>query len=83
MLNVPFVSSLVYQWRVICCQLKQLKLDLHDVLYSHKWTPDAYLLARAYVADEIDRPLCIGEALPTVASTSVPRIPLRYITKKL
>lgn len=31
-------------------QLMQLKADLCDVLYSHKWTPDAYLMARAYVS---------------------------------
>ena len=30
-------------------QLNQLKSDLRDVLYSHKWTPDAYLLAKAYI----------------------------------
>ena len=33
-------------------ELRQIKSDLRDILYSHKWTPDAYLLARAYVADE-------------------------------
>lgn len=33
-------------------ELMQIKADLRDVLYSHKWTPDAYLLARAYVVDE-------------------------------
>ena len=33
----------------------QIKADLRDILYSHKWTPDAYLLARAYVADETNR----------------------------
>ena len=33
-------------------ELMQIKSDLRDVLYSHKWTPDAYLLARAYVTDE-------------------------------
>ena len=27
----------------------QIKADLRDVLYSHKWTPDAYLMAKAYV----------------------------------
>ena len=31
-------------------QLMQIKADLRDVLYSHKWTPDAYLMAKAYVA---------------------------------
>ena len=33
-------------------ELMQIKADLRDILYSHKWTPDAYLLARAYVTDE-------------------------------
>ena len=33
-------------------ELVQIKADLHDVLYSHKWTPNAYLMARAYVSDE-------------------------------
>ena len=32
-------------------ELMRIKSDLRDVLYSHKWTPDAYLLARAYVVD--------------------------------
>ncbi len=29
-------------------ELVQIKADLRDVLYSHKWTPDAFLMARAY-----------------------------------
>ncbi|XP_052801303.1 coiled-coil domain-containing protein 74B-like isoform X2 [Mya arenaria] len=33
-------------------ELDNLKSDLRDVLYSHKWTPDAYLLAKAYVTEE-------------------------------
>ncbi|XP_064650790.1 coiled-coil domain-containing protein 74B-like isoform X2 [Lineus longissimus] len=33
-------------------ELSRLKSDLRDVLYSQKWTPDAYLIAKAYVADE-------------------------------
>lgn len=33
-------------------ELDRLKSDLKDVLYSHKWTPDAYLLAKAYVAED-------------------------------
>eukprot|EP00731_Ephydatia_muelleri_P023525 Em0015g1108a len=33
-------------------ELTQIKADLRDVLYSHKWTPDAYLMARAYISDE-------------------------------
>lgn len=34
-------------------QLSKLKSDLNDVLYSDKWTPDAYLLAKSYVADDM------------------------------
>ena len=33
-------------------QLDSLKSDLRDVLCSHKWTPDAYLLAKAYIAED-------------------------------
>ena len=33
-------------------ELLQIKADLRDVLYSHKWTPDAFLMARAYVSNE-------------------------------
>ncbi len=35
-------------------ELVQIKADLRDVLYSHKWTPDAFLMARAYIADNPD-----------------------------
>lgn len=37
-------------------ELLQIKADLRDVLYSHKWTPDAFLMARAYVSDESSDP---------------------------
>jgi len=63
-------------------QLKQLKLDLRDVLYSHKWTPDAYLLARAYITEEDDQPSCISQSVMP-APASPPRIPLRHATKKV
>lgn len=33
-------------------ELTRLKADLKEALYSQKWTPDAYLLAKAYVVDE-------------------------------
>lgn len=33
-------------------ELLQIKADLKDVLYSHKWTPDAFLMARAYVSED-------------------------------
>ena len=34
-------------------ELLQIKADLKDVLYSHKWTPDAFLMARAYLSEDI------------------------------
>lgn len=36
-------------------ELTQLKADLQDLLYSDKWTPDAYLIARAYVPEDEDK----------------------------
>ncbi|XP_070573414.1 coiled-coil domain-containing protein 74B-like isoform X4 [Ptychodera flava] len=47
-------------------ELMRLKADLKDVLYSHKWTPDAYLLAKAYVAEEGENPHSSGK-LPKIA----------------
>ncbi|XP_032899331.1 coiled-coil domain-containing protein 74A-like isoform X5 [Amblyraja radiata] len=32
-------------------ELLRLKTSLRDLLYSNKWTPDAYLLAKAYLAE--------------------------------
>ena len=32
-----------------------MKADLQDLLYSDKWTPDAYLIARAYVPEDEDK----------------------------
>jgi hypothetical protein len=43
-----------------------LKSDLRDVLYSHKWTPDAYLLAKAYIAED-DAKSAKEKSLPKVA----------------
>ena len=34
-------------------QLSKLKSDLNEALYSDKWTPDAYLLAKSYMAEEM------------------------------
>ncbi|CAG5135791.1 unnamed protein product [Candidula unifasciata] len=56
-------------------ELDRLKIDLKDVLYSHKWTPDAFLMARAYVAED-----SIKEE---EKRRSLPRIPLRTATRKL
>lgn len=53
--------------------LVRLKSDLKDVLYSHKWTPDAYLLAKAYVASET----------PQEVKGKLPRVALKNQTKKL
>lgn len=36
-------------------ELVQIKADLRDVLYSHKWTPDAFLMARAYVSEDSEQ----------------------------
>ena len=36
-------------------ELLQIKADLRDVLYSHKWTPDAFLMARAYVSEDSEQ----------------------------
>ena len=56
-------------------QLNRMKSDLKDVLYSHKWTPDAYLLARAYVGD--DKPYEGGTA------NKLPHIPRPPTTRKM
>ncbi|XP_066304268.1 coiled-coil domain-containing protein 74A-like isoform X1 [Branchiostoma lanceolatum] len=58
-------------------ELLRLKSDLRDVLYSHKWTPDAYLLAKAYVADDKSSE---GE-VESVAK--LPKVPMKNPTKKL
>ncbi|XP_048753462.2 coiled-coil domain-containing protein 74B-like isoform X1 [Ostrea edulis] len=47
-------------------ELDGLKSDLRDVLYSHKWTPDAYLLAKAYIAED-DAKSAKEKSLPKVA----------------
>nr|XP_054748976.1 uncharacterized protein LOC129254538 [Lytechinus pictus] len=54
-------------------ELNRIKSDLKDVLYSHKWTPDAYLMAKAYIADEQN---VAGDA-------KLPKIALRNPTRKL
>lgn len=33
-------------------ELSKMKSDLRDVLYTHKWTPDSYLLAKSYLPDD-------------------------------
>ncbi|XP_077995748.1 coiled-coil domain-containing protein 74B-like isoform X1 [Glandiceps talaboti] len=57
-------------------ELMRLKADLKDVLYSHKWTPDAYLLAKAYVAEE-------GEQEDPHGSGKLPKIALKGQSRKL
>ena len=47
-------------------QLNQLKTDLRDVLYSHKWTPDAYLLAKAYIAEDDEKEAAQEGRLPKI-----------------
>ncbi|GFR91315.1 coiled-coil domain-containing protein 74A, partial [Elysia marginata] len=55
-------------------ELDRLKLDLRDVLYSHKWTPDAYLMAKAYVAED--------DRKDDEKGGSLPRIPLKNPSRK-
>lgn len=50
-------------------QLSQLKYDLRDVLYSHKWTPDAFLLAKAYVIQDEARETAVKDQLPKIPLT--------------
>lgn len=57
-------------------ELDRLKSDLKDVLYSHKWTPDAYLLAKAYVAEEDQKE---GEG----KDKSLPKLPFKNQSRKL
>ena len=49
-------------------QLTKVKSDLKEVLYSKKWTPDAYLLAKAYVAS--DGAPAETDILPKLRSTA-------------
>lgn len=58
-------------------ELERLKSDLRDVLYSHKWTPDAYLLAKAYIAEDDKKD---DDA---ASKSSLPKIPLKHQTRKL
>jgi len=51
--------------------------------YSHTWTPDAYLLARAYVAGDNEQPSCISETFPPEPTAGRPRVPLTHATKKV
>lgn len=59
-------------------ELERLKSDLRDVLYSHKWTPDAYLLAKAYIAEDDKK--VDSDSTP---KSSLPKIPLKHHTRKL
>ncbi|XP_076434951.1 coiled-coil domain-containing protein 74B-like [Babylonia areolata] len=60
-------------------ELERLKSDLRDVLYSHKWTPDAYLLAKAYIAEDDKK----GDSPEAVSKSALPKIPLKNQTRKL
>ncbi|XP_071945384.1 uncharacterized protein [Antedon mediterranea] len=57
-------------------ELTRLKADLKDVLYSHKWTPDAYLLAKAYIAEEDGDTNAEGEG-------KSPRVALKNHSRKI
>uniref|UniRef100_UPI00398E947C coiled-coil domain-containing protein 74B-like isoform X2 n=1 Tax=Pristiophorus japonicus TaxID=55135 RepID=UPI00398E947C len=54
-------------------ELLRLKTSLKDLLYSNKWTPDAYLLAKAYLAD-------LSREREVV---QLPKVPLKETPKKL
>ncbi|XP_078409923.1 coiled-coil domain-containing protein 74B isoform X2 [Cetorhinus maximus] len=54
-------------------ELLRLKTSLKDLLYSNKWTPDAYLLAKAYLAD-------LSQERDVV---QLPKVPLKERPKKL
>lgn len=56
-------------------ELERLKSDLRDVLYSHKWTPDAYLLAKAYVAED--------DAKADGKDKALPKLPFKNQSRKL
>ena len=56
-------------------ELERLKSDLRDVLYSHKWTPDAYLLAKAYVAED--------DARADGKEKALPKLPYKNQSRKL
>ncbi|GCC24263.1 hypothetical protein chiPu_0002663 [Chiloscyllium punctatum] len=51
-------------------ELLRLKTSLKDLLYSNKWTPDAYLLAKAYLAD-LSQPETV---LPTADRVILPAL---------
>jgi len=51
-------------------ELSKLKSDLNDALYSDKWTPDAYLLAKSYMADEMQT----NTRQNTPATRALPRL---------
>ncbi|XP_078082904.1 coiled-coil domain-containing protein 74B isoform X3 [Mustelus asterias] len=54
-------------------ELLRLKTSLKDLLYSNKWTPDAYLLAKAYLAD-------LSQERDVV---QLSKVPLKELPKKL
>lgn len=37
---------------LVFAQLIQLKADLNDLIYSSKWTPEAFLIAKGYVSSD-------------------------------
>lgn len=57
-------------------ELETLKSDLRDVLYSHKWTPDAYLLAKAYIVED-------DAKSPAKDTNKLGKIQMRQNTRKL
>ncbi|XP_069135505.1 coiled-coil domain-containing protein 74A-like isoform X2 [Argopecten irradians] len=62
-------------------ELERLKSDLRDVLYSHKWTPDAYLLAKAYIAEDDAKDKEEKRALPKLKNPSRKLPDIAYIQR--
>lgn len=62
-------------------ELDRLKSDLRDVLYSHKWTPDAYLLAKAYIAEDDAKEQDQKDKVS--AAAALPKIALKNPSRKL
>ena len=52
------------------------------MLYSHKWTPDAYLLAKAYIAAD-DEKESAAVAGGSATDPRLPKIAMKHPTRKL
>eukprot|EP00062_Callorhinchus_milii_P016257 gi/632967380/ref/XP_007899947.1/ PREDICTED: coiled-coil domain-containing protein 74B [Callorhinchus milii] len=53
-------------------ELLRLKTNLGEILFANKWSPDAYLLAKAYLAEHRQND-----------GMRLPKVPLRHSSKKM